>query len=906
MTTQRPATDWDDERLEAAFVERAARVTVPSDIVVSTIARLQLAERQSPWARLLPAAAALVLVVGLVGGGIAMLTGPGGLTGNPVTFRDGPTPDLRTLDAGAFALDFPADWLAYATDGAVGSGGSILAILTTQAIEDRCVGAMGADLNCVYEQPLEPGTARIFVGTSGFRGSTIFERVAIENGTTTHVEVGGMPAILDEYDVTPADYSLADQWATWQIALPTSLSNVVRLEFMARDPDADAARAAVDEIAASFRFTPPPTPLPADRSLGVPLGRTMLDAQAASFRQGYVPAGDSESVTYLECLPPTTGEDRVVLAQYGPGGDLGWNVVMRCRWMVSAGDDGPFWRIDAVYEWTAGESFGRYRESYWMDAAGAVVATSNGGEVPPARDPSAAPTTPVPSNGSVPFPDPISVSEAIAIRDAGPDGRELVVQGWFSPIAPLSCPYTPATSPIQSVCPDQWIVLMGDPESLVTVRNDGFEGREPNGPAFQIDLDDLDTSWIPALPTVGPAAPIEIVVVGHFDDRRSFACPEEQACRDRFVVDEVQAADGRTLPFSAPDYADGGAASSVEAIRTLVTDAVPGTAILSMAAVNGADMQRIEPNIMAFVPFQEERVVWVVRALDRCEGLCRAGVVGAPQTFVVVDGTDRVFAFDDRQVARQIAGGIAPIRPAELPGLEVVDVEAALEIQALPGDDREIAVRGWIWRLNPDCLVFERTDVEELFFGEGCRSDSLMAAVDGTFDDATLPLAIGQASTGSLPFDRRVEVVLIGHFDDRRSGGCSAALSKRCADMFWVDGVSLDGELGPRDWVTAVRGGSGPTYTHDQAWDRVRGPEEDPLVPLSIGLIIGPTLAKLEPATAGVIPVEMWYWHVTAYEPSSGRLRTFVIPDSVLGNHDGVVSYEVDGDDVLVSIAVIN
>lgn len=652
-----PDPGWDDERLAAAFVARAGGVVVPTGLVPVTLERLRPAVARRTWAgRLLPLVAGIALVIGVLGGGIVLLAGPGGLIGSGVTFRDGPSSDLRTLDAGSFALDFPAEWHAAATSGAVGSGGSIIAVLTSQAIEDRCDGVGGVDINCVYEQPLEPGQVRIFVGTSGYRGGTIFDRVEIENGTTTRLAAGGMPAILDEFDVTPEDYYRADRWATWQIATPSSLSTVVRLEFMASDPDAAASRAAAEAMVASFRFTPPPTPLPDDLSLGVVAGRAALDADAASFRRGFVSADDNDGKTYLDCLAPVPGEDRVMDVGYGPGGDLGRSVLTRCRWFVTPVRNQPFWQLATVYEWQTSDEVGWYGERYYLDATGAVVARSSSGEGPPARPE----TTPEPSTLVLPSATPMGVWEAITIRDAGPDGRELAVRGWFSPIGPLSCPYTPAASPIQPVCPDPSIVLMEDPESLVTVLGDGFEGREPTGRSFQLELDDLDTSWVPALPTVGPAAPIEIVVVGHFDDRRSFACPEVQVCRDRFVVDQVRTADGRTRPFSVLDYVDAGAAASVEAIRTLVTSAVPGTTILSMVAVNGADMERIEPNIMAFVPFQEERAVWVVRTLDPCRDPCGAGVVGAPQTFVVVDATNRVFAFDDRQVARQIAGARRP------------------------------------------------------------------------------------------------------------------------------------------------------------------------------------------------------------------------------------------------------
>ncbi len=68
----------------------------------------------------------------------------------------------------------------------------------------------------------------------------------------------------------------------------------------------------------------------------------------------------------------------------------------------------------------------------------------------------------------------------------------------------------------------------------------------------------------------------------------------------------------------------------------------------------------------------------------------------------------------------------------------------------------------------------------------------------------------------------------------------------------------------------------------------------------------GSSLQHLEPAAVGSIPLERWNWHVTAYEPSSGRLRTFVIPDSVLDNYEGIVRYEVVGDEVVITTAIID
>ncbi|MGH2475887.1 MAG: hypothetical protein ACRDIL_11535, partial [Candidatus Limnocylindrales bacterium] len=266
--------------------------------------------------------------------------------------------------------------------------------------------------------------------------------------------------------------------------------------------------------------------------------------------------------------------------------------------------------------------------------------------------PSAAPST-VPASPSAATPPTavlglgvMSVADAIAVRDAGVDDRELGVRGWYTPIPPIPCPYTPATSPVQPVCPDDWSVLMQDPESVVTRRENGFEGRSPDGPSFQVDFDELDTSWAQLPLEPGPSTPIEIVVVGHFDDRRSFACPaaEVDVCRDRFVVDRVDWADGRSVPMSALDLVDGGAASSAAEVEATVRATVQGAEFLSMVAVDGEfGLQRMEPSIGVFAPLQGQRAVWVVRLLDRCVVRCTARGAGEFGTYLVVDGTDALF-----------------------------------------------------------------------------------------------------------------------------------------------------------------------------------------------------------------------------------------------------------------------
>jgi len=284
----------------------------------------------------------------------------------------------------------------------------------------------------------------------------------------------------------------------------------------------------------------------------------------------------------------------------------------------------------------------------------------------------------------------IGVGQAIAVRDAGMDDRELAVRGWFTSVPPIPCPYTAATSPVQPVCPDDWMVLMQDPESVVTRLENGFEGRAPTGPSFQIDLDDLDRTWEPGLPAVGPATPIEVVVVGHFDDRRSFACPAAQIdrCRDRFVVDRVAFADRRSVPTSALDLVDGGAVSTAAEVEATIDESVMGAELLSMVAVDGElGLQRVEPSNGVFAPVHGQRAIWVVRLLDRCVIRCTARGAGEFGTYLVVDGTDALFKVHTDNVATQVAGTLSVPSPVPWPP----DGATIVELTSPVGDGRQPA-----------------------------------------------------------------------------------------------------------------------------------------------------------------------------------------------------------------------
>lgn len=258
MTTlggSRPS--WDDRRLEAAFAARAASIETPTDVAAATLERVRTARRPAPaWARWLPAAAVVLLAVGLAAGAFAL----GDRMVGRDLFRPGPTADLKTLDTGEFAFEYPARWLAY--DAATSfSGGSATAVLGTLPVEPRCGDERHVDINCVYEQRLEAGHIRLIVGTGSYRGGTIEGQANTRDGTWTRLEVGGMPAIFIEGSGSPDSYYREDASLHWEIARPGSDgTSVVEIEALLTNPGVTEARAQLDALIASFRFANGPDP----------------------------------------------------------------------------------------------------------------------------------------------------------------------------------------------------------------------------------------------------------------------------------------------------------------------------------------------------------------------------------------------------------------------------------------------------------------------------------------------------------------------------------------------------------------------------------------------------------------------------------------------------------------------
>jgi hypothetical protein len=512
----------------------------------------------------------------------------------------------------------------------------------------------------------------------------------------------------------------------------------------------------------------------------------------------------------------------------------------------------------------------------------------------------------------------IDVPTAIEQRDATDDARELAVSGWYAPTYPVPCPFTPTTSPVQPACPDDQVLLLAQPETLATVgtnaagtRTTGF--RSPEGPSLQIDLDDVDRSWSPTLDDSPPPEPIELVALGHFADDRSALCSPETVglCRDRFVVDQVVWADGREVPLS-PLVDPAAAVSTVEDVLSAVRDAAGERPVLALMLIQGPDIRRAEPAHANHLELIARDGIWVARVL----------VGGVTQRFLVIDGSDAVFRVDGTEVTH-VAGTVpSPLRPharpdpatdfpTEVAGLPVMTVAAATDVQAHDGDDRELAIKGWLkptFERGPMCI--ESSAPGPVLLSSLCSPIRRMILDDQREGDGN---AITVVIPNPIPNDLGVAtpVIAVGHFDDRRVSQCHETAQQACKDTFMVDGLWINGDLPDRDWIWVPRDGATPPAeaTPDSVARTISsaGSSDDSQV-LSVGLISGPELQILEPVTAGTaLATAPWVWHVTLL--SDDRVRTFLISDDdAVARREGRSNewWEVIGDQVTGTGADIN
>lgn len=435
-------------------------------------------------------------------------------------------------------------------------------------------------------------------------------------------------------------------------------------------------------------------------------------------------------------------------------------------------------------------------------AVGLGVVMSRGPFISPPREPTASPTPPPLMDG---FPTEIvgltviSVSEAIALREAGPDDTEIAVRGWEPPLPVHSCPFIPQRpSPVERRCgDDSWLTQerevlwvesdVRDPQGSVISRT--VQARNPSGPALPT-LYRLEAPRDPVVPD-DPSMflshdPRRVVLVGHFADYRAGLCLDPDACRQEFVVDARVWIDGRDAGrniVSAPDDARPRLRPGqvIAMARAAAENALVGTWVAELARNYAFD---VDPRVAKTPGLEETAIVWVVRQLVDDGGRPLA------RTFFINDETGRTFVGRADGIA-DVTADLPEPSPVAFPGkafgLSVISVEEAIAFHHLEGEpplapeteppnDQELAVRGFYLVPPPDvgCLEDFCPDGGRLWLMAAPEEPWQTVDPSGLWERPAGPalnLVVSRDVLFDLPtvYDRTfapliVPVVVVGHF----------------------------------------------------------------------------------------------------------------------------------------------
>ncbi|HEY8987720.1 MAG TPA: hypothetical protein VIM39_01790, partial [Candidatus Limnocylindrales bacterium] len=287
----------------------------------------------------------------------------------------------------------------------------------------------------------------------------------------------------------------------------------------------------------------------------------------------------------------------------------------------------------------------------------------------------------------------LDVVEAVAIRDAGVDDREIRVQGFFPGIPTMFCPVgrEPLANPTRIDCDPTRITQNRVPLSMA-----GSVTQDPGAtlvasfaivgwPAVAITSPPIVVGTSPA----PPADPILLMtLVGHFDDRRADLCGAEEVarCRDTFMVDRIDAEDGQSVA-TATFYAIQGDTNGIsvapklelnaDIVDRLVLAVDPSLTILSRQVQAANLLQLVEPpTSRSAVPPPSAQPVWSVTAMTAIDSDGRAST----RTFHV-DDRSRAMSEITRLGVEPLAA-VAPTEPRVDCGLGSVTELRAFSVAA--------------------------------------------------------------------------------------------------------------------------------------------------------------------------------------------------------------------------------
>jgi hypothetical protein len=294
---------------------------------------------------------------------------------------------------------------------------------------------------------------------------------------------------------------------------------------------------------------------------------------------------------------------------------------------------------------------------------------------------------------------PITVSQAIDHRDNHLDDTELAVRGYFIvPKIALDCAVD-LSSPISPHCEDgvTWLAEQ-QPTDLAAVG--GF--TPPSGPKLNLVIRagaSMGLEVITSKPSVS-----QVIILGHFNDRRAEACVDAMVCRLEFVVDRVVDASG-SMPLtrivreteSAKDDPD---AVSARILRDL------GPALDSwLVVVDGPSLPSIDPAVIQYASeLADAKVVWIARRLVLEDGrlVVRSAYTADKGDIVVAETADHRFELaayaahvEDTEHVLIGTRSLTNTESARLDWTRIVDPAgtASAEIAEVPGRTGDLAVR---------------------------------------------------------------------------------------------------------------------------------------------------------------------------------------------------------------------
>ena len=429
---------------------------------------------------------------------------------------------------------------------------------------------------------------------------------------------------------------------------------------------------------------------------------------------------------------------------------------------------------------------------------------------------------------------PIRVSAALAVRDSEIDQQEIAVEGFLSPLPGRRCRAdVQPPNPTRLRCPEDEQWLMEDPENLWETTDSYADGtHRPSGAAFNPSFALVEDPVVP-MPVSDDEAPVPVVLIGHFNDRRASSCDpsDREACDNTFVVDRVLEVNGTGIPVRTERSTATAPRDSEAGVDGLVNLVAPTVVILSRQLLPVAEVYGSEPilAIDQLIPYVDQtQLAWLVTTVDRAD-------VPIERTFMLLDGSSW-FAEIGRSVRpleRPAPGpsqGTVPLGPTAEPGafdsvpfsVLGIKVRAVADVNRERMEDRsayrdEYAIRGWYIAPRPgvECDPLILTvgapgppcdearhwllgDPQEygISVGQPRANPDAPPSILNPLVPADVPFDVGETWRGDTPVPQ--PVIVLGHFADPRVSAVGGN------EYFVIDALAWRGTDVPIDRVNRI------------------------------------------------------------------------------------------------------